>query len=295
MECHPIDLRTITASHCCICSAALTDAVSVERGMGPVCSAKYYEIEHVITDEMVAHALGVVATSNLDPAVKMTAKHLKSRPREFSNVLVKWASAHYDQKEVVFDVADAVAALGFTALSARLREDRTKIHLRKHPTNPNLLTVHTASSWNFGANMSRVPNARRTQKAGRYHGWEFPATSESVVRIILGHCFPGWWATLLGSVERVMDLGYSEVRKALASLTAPVSPKVEINGDPVAKIIRVSQDGSLEIHTPRWNGDWLDAFKKVVPPRKRRWTGSYWTCAPSYKAEVVKLVEAHYV
>jgi len=297
-----LDLTTITASHCCICRHTLTDAVSVNRGMGPICSKRYYEVEHVITDEMVMDALGCVAASQLENPVKMAAKHLKGKPREFANVLVKWASAHYDQRDVVFDVADAVGALGFTGLATRLREDRTKVHMREHPTDKGFLTIHTAKDWKFSRYMRRIPKVTTAPKVGRYEGWQFPLTAKQAVLTVLGHVFPEQWATLLGSTGRLSRKGYYDVQQAIEVLYPP-KPAPKPNHPVLSGLVNQSFNGilraltdgkTLEIHTPGWNGQWLDAFKALVPHRQRRWNGSYWTCNVAYRGEVAKLVTQHY-
>jgi len=100
----------------------LRDAVSVTRGIGPVCSAHHYEINFDITADMVEDALGILFASKLETPVKLAAKTLKEKPRDLCNVLIWWSSAHLDNVEVVLDCAAIVTALGFESLGDKMRE-----------------------------------------------------------------------------------------------------------------------------------------------------------------------------
>ncbi|OHD21955.1 MAG: hypothetical protein A2Y38_19770 [Spirochaetes bacterium GWB1_59_5] len=304
-----LDITTLTATHCCVCRAHLTDAISINRGLGPICSHHFYKVEHEITADMVEVALGVVFASGLDPQVKSTAKHLKDRPRDFCNILVKWASAHYDDRAVVFDVADAIAAFGFVELAAKLREDRTKVHLRVDATDPTggRLTIHTGRSHNFDRYIRRIPGVTQAPKEGRYEGWSFPKEHENAVLIMAGFGFPNEWATLVNKTGRLKARGWYDVQAVMDALYPPPPRKPLFQPAPAPvqlplpapvvppSIVQVTPDGkTLEIRTPKWNGNWLQAFKTLVPWKLRAWTGSMWTCPATFKAEVEKLVTLHF-
>lgn len=298
-----LNLHTITATHCCICRAALTDAVSVERGIGPVCSRKYYIVEHEITPEMVEVALGIIACSKLDNAVKLTVKHLKDNPREFCNILIKWASAHYDERSVVFDVADAVEALGFVELASKLREDRTCVHVRPDASDPERITVHTRTSYMFSRTVRRIPGCQPTAKIGRYEGYSLPKAHENVLMLVLAFNFADSWATLMGRTGQLKSCGYYEVQQALDALyhtrkPAPVQVPLPIVSTPPKSqggVFRVVGD-KLEIYTPGWNGDFLNEFKTLVPYSQRSWNPDRrcWTCPLASKDVVAVLVVKYF-
>lgn len=299
-----LNLHTITATHCCICRAALTDAVSVEKGIGPICGRKYYAIEHEITPAMVEVALGVIACSKLDNSVKLTAKHMKDRPREFCNILLKWASAHYDERAVVFDVADAVEALGFVELAAKLREDRTQVHVRPDATDPNRITVHTSNSFMFNRTVRRIPGCQTAPKVGRYEGFSVPKAHENVLMLVLAFNFGGKWATLMGKTGQLKSCGYYDVQQALDALyrPAPKAPPVQMPL-PVVTAPPKSQGGifrevgdKLEVFTPGYNGGFVADFKALLPYNKREWNPNRrcWTCPLSAKADVTLLVVKYF-
>lgn len=290
------DIADITATHCCICNAELTDAVSVNRGIGPICSRKYYDVEHVITDEMVQVALGILFASKLDPRVKVFAKRLKDKPRDFCNLLVKWASANYDQTEIVFECSDVIAALGFTDLAFVLRERRTQIVLADDAKDATRMTVHTSSAWQIRNNMSRVPGVAKAEKRGRFSlNYSFPKAHLGLVMVILGDAFGDRWATFPDKVARIPRKSFSDVRAAFDALhrPAPVAAPVAAPA-PALGIVRVVGD-RIEVHTPRRNFNFVEELKQL-PSRDRRWNPDRvcWEVTKTHEAAVRALVAKHF-
>jgi len=123
-------LAQVTASHCCVCRAHLTDAESVERGIGPVCSRRYYDPVHVPTEAQVMDTLGLLAVSNLPDhlidAFLTLVNNDHTNARKASNLLVYWASAHYADRDEVFKCCALIRSLGYTELADKLEVDRTE-------------------------------------------------------------------------------------------------------------------------------------------------------------------------
>lgn len=292
------DLSDITATRCCICSADLTDAVSVNRGIGPICSRKYYEVEHVITDQMVQVALGLLFASKLDGRVKVFAKRLKDQPRDLCNLLVKWASANYDQTEIVFECSDVIAALGFRDLATVLRERRTQVVIAEDPMDAAKLTVHTAGQFHFGRNMTRIPGVAKATKRGRFTlNYSFPKQHLDLVLVCLGDAFGDRWATFPDRVARIQRKSWMDVKAAFDALFAPkpVTPApAPVAAQPTPGIVRVV-GALIEVHTPKRNFNFVEELKRL-PGRDRAWNPDRmcWVVAATHEAKVRDLVNKHF-
>ena len=294
----------LAATDCCVCGTALRDAVSVTRGIGPVCSRKHYEIDFTtLTVAMVEDALGILHASGLDKPVKLAAKALKAKPRDLCNVLVWWASAHLDETDVVLDCAAVVTALGFESLGDRLRERNTNVIISSVPDSTDFIVRCRAKS-NVRRNMRSVKEATPVEREGRFkYGWRFPATRKGLVWTILGEDFGGQWATVpadkASKVVKVDNATAWDVRKAFK---AAYPPKTSRAAAPKPLIVRPGKlAGTVEAFTPYRDFAFTSAFKAAVPwnrdPLKgRTWDRDRecWTAPARYEAQVRKLVAEHF-
>ena len=287
--------HSLTATRCTCCGAKLTDAVSVNRGMGPICSKEHYELDFPITTTMIEEALGLLHASGLDKLVKRAAKALKQKPRDLCNVLVWWASAHLDETDVVLDCAAVVTALGFESLGARVRERNTNVIISVSPTDPDHFILRCRSTLNVRRNMRRVKEAVPLPREGRFkYGWKVQNTRTNLVRVILGEDFGDQWATVPGTgtaskVVRIPETTWRDVRAALqANYPQPrrLAPK--------ALIVRPGQPGWLEIHTPHRHFGFVGEFKATINYRDRTWNGKCWTVRARHEGVTRQLVAKHF-
>jgi len=177
---------TLTATLCAVCGQGLRDAVSVTRGMGPVCSREHYDIDFPITDTMVADALGILFASNLEAPVKLAAKALKDKPRDLCNVLIWWASAHLNNTDVVLDCAEIMSALGFETLGARVRERNTNVIISLADDDSGDFILRCRSHRDVRENMTRIVrkgDAATLPREGRFkYGWQVKAVAKAIRR-----------------------------------------------------------------------------------------------------------------
>ena len=107
-------ITNITATNCCVCRAHLTDAESVEHGIGPICSKKYYNPLHIPTTKMVQEALGLLQASdlpdNIVDAFLKVVNNKRRNARKGSNILVYWASCNYQDRAEVFKCSKIIRA-----------------------------------------------------------------------------------------------------------------------------------------------------------------------------------------
>jgi hypothetical protein len=298
----------LTVTKCSMCGKPLRDTVSVNRGMGPDCSAQHYDIEHTITNEMVATALGIMQASGLDPRVKHEAVQLRDKPRELCNLLVWWSSANLSDADTVLDCANVVQELGFESMAERLKERNTDAIITRDEDDGFFIVRMKATS-NVLRNLRRLArkngsNVTSVPREGRFkYGFRFPATLKGLVWTILGEDFGNQWATTPGKkssdpsqVVKVPRKSAYEVRKAWQVAFPRPSLKATPKAQAADPIVRV-KGGVIEIHSPKRNFAFVDALKAMVPYRDRDWNRKEvcWKVKGlSYEPRIRALVAKHF-
>ncbi len=119
-------------THCAHCALKLTDAESVERGLGPICSKKGYFEEPKDGDEMQAF----IDLAEYPELVEFLTKHYKPQGvRGLVNGLVRVCSLNR-KSEVHKACTDAIESLGYKSLASLLRESLCVVEIKeseKHP------------------------------------------------------------------------------------------------------------------------------------------------------------------
>lgn len=109
----------LVPTHCAACGRALTDATSIEAGVGPVCRKKYnYEDAPVVgpdTAEVVKSAIAELG----ETAEKVAAALEKDDSRRAANVLVHHIACNQKERSSL-DAAYALNKMGFKKLSNRV-------------------------------------------------------------------------------------------------------------------------------------------------------------------------------
>lgn len=287
MELHP--------TNCFICSRALTDAVSVDSGIGPICSRKFYAIDIVPTEAQVMLAVGVVANllvkGILDDETVDALLATKDKPREFCNLLLKFLSTQYKNDDLILAVVPAFRAMGFEALADKVEKAR----------NNRVLVIDGEQYFlavKFENNYSRAAHALSAygkqaggpKGFGNRTGFWIAADKLKYVRPILCHFEPGSY--LFVEDEKVVDrdtlepLSWGEMKAEIKAL----DPAVAV---PVCRIERIG-DGKLAVWTP-YNQGFVDALKKL-PYKARSWNPAKkcWQVDTAYTDRVVDLITANY-
>lgn len=131
-------------SHCAHCGMALTDSVSIERGLGPICSKKGYLEEPTNPDEMQA----MIDLAEYPELVEfLTTKYKPQGVRALMNGLVKICSLN--RRSPVHDACtDAIDSLGYKRLASLLRESIAIIEVKSHD-DKNYSVWVKRSEWNY--------------------------------------------------------------------------------------------------------------------------------------------------
>jgi hypothetical protein len=113
---------------CAHCGMPLTDAVSVERGIGPICSKRGYLEDSTDGDEIQA----MIDLAEYPELVDFLTKHYKPLGlRGLMNGLVKVCSLN--RKHAVFGACcDAIQSLGYARLASLLRESIATVSVWEH-------------------------------------------------------------------------------------------------------------------------------------------------------------------
>jgi len=119
-------------TQCVRCKLKLTDAVSVERGMGPECSSKGYAEEPTDPDEMGA----MIELSGYPALVDFLTEHYKPLGvRGLMNGLVRIAALNR-KSPVHTACANAIECLGYKKLAAALRDSLAMMWIKDSERHP---------------------------------------------------------------------------------------------------------------------------------------------------------------
>jgi hypothetical protein len=149
-------------SNCAHCALKLTDSVSIERGIGPVCSKKGYFEDPTDPDEMQA----MIDLAEFPQLVEyLLAKYKPQGVRGLMNGLVKICSLNR-RSPVHQACCDAVESLGYKHLASTLRESIAIIEVKEHDPNTYHVWVKKSewhSGWSYDARA--IPGAYYSKQA----------------------------------------------------------------------------------------------------------------------------------
>lgn len=153
-------------SECAHCGHSLTDSVSIERGIGPVCSKKGYKEDAKDADELQA----MIDLAEYPDLVEFLVEHHKPQGvRGLMNGLVKLCSLN--RKHPAFGaMCEAVSSLGFDKLASVLRESIAVVDVKEHPEYPGYYLVWVKKrdfSWSWARSLKNIPGWRYPRKGIR--------------------------------------------------------------------------------------------------------------------------------
>lgn len=296
------ELARVTATRCCVCRAPLTDSESVEYAIGPTCSKRYYSPIHVPSDAQVLEALGHLAVAGLpdhieDGFLKVVGNdHVNAR--KGCNLLVYWASAHYDDREEVFKCAKIIRTLGYDELADKLEADRTSATVR-FLTDKLEVYIHEKST--MERDLKGIPGAVRMMEAdgtqvkqGRKIGWSIPLAEADHFETVLGvHC-GGELACGTKGIYTITRKRWTDVQvfRQKGANPAGQTPTGTTATGGVVQILTRS-NGRLDVYAP-FNAGFKDALKSQVPYQQRAWINGCWSVGCAYLDVVKTLVLLHY-
>jgi hypothetical protein len=153
-------------SHCAHCGHELTDSVSIQRGIGPICSAKGYMEDAVEGDELQA----MIDLAEYPELVQFLTEHYRPLGlRGLVNGLVRVASLNrphgkgrsLGNTKVHAACCEAIESLGHEKLAKLLRESLAVVELKKSKTHLGSYEVWVRRSewtreWSYDLNRKLV-------------------------------------------------------------------------------------------------------------------------------------------
>jgi len=135
--------------------------VSIERGIGPVCSKKGYEEDPKDADELQA----MIDLAEYPELVEFLTENYKPQGvRGLMNGLVKLCSLNR-KHEAFGAMCEAVSSLGFDNLASVLRESIAVVEVKEHDEHPDYYLVWVKKrdfTWAWARALKAIP------------GWRYP-------------------------------------------------------------------------------------------------------------------------
>ena len=319
------NLFAMTATRCLCCNAHLRDTESTERGLGPICSKKYYTVQHVVTEDMREEALGAIAAaeraghipSNVaDACIKA---HDAGDTRTFANVLVYFGAINNGDRAVVLSLLPPLRAIGYDAMADRLEEDRMTVRMIQTEDDAIWIAVPKNVPRRYNYDIRRVNGSRRGRGPTGYGnrvGHYVPVAGAAHAMAVLGYHIggkPAWKKRLgeTGQAVTIQPATYDELKAhlpkrktynyAAAPVAAPLVPVVTtvVPTAPGVRIEHVADKGFFRVYSP-FNQAFLTALKADVAAattyKDRRWNRDQqcWEVKAAHEALVMNLIITHY-
>jgi hypothetical protein len=188
----------LVATLCACCSLPLVDALSVERGIGPVCWGKHgakkptspalWPEVSVALDELEAHTPGHLSALFL--VVRESAA--REAQQDTANALIRLIAIE-QHGQCVNLYTNALESLGYTKLAARIAKRLATVRIEMvqlpgHQDNPHVEGYAVQSPYEGGEPLRFVPGRRwdKVRKANM-----FPVSSKRALFEALRRCYPG--------------------------------------------------------------------------------------------------------
>jgi hypothetical protein len=145
-------------THCAHCGQPLSDAISIERGIGPVCSKKGYAEEPKVSDEIQA----MIDLAEFPALMNFMVDRYKPQGvRAMMNALVKICSLNR-RSPVHQACCDAIESLGYVNLASTLRESIAVVEIKdcqEHPGNYHVWVKKSDWHWGWTNAIRAIPGA----------------------------------------------------------------------------------------------------------------------------------------
>jgi len=295
----------ILATRCCICGKRLTDAESIELGLGPSCSKRYYDPLHEPTAEMVMSTLGLLMISKLPDHIilgfRKLVNHRNTDARKGSNLLIYWASCQYHDKEEVFKCSKMIRELGYTELADRLETDRTEVTITKDEKLQMYSVAVKGKKWQMDTSLLEIPGSIKTDlKIGRKYIWKIPFPQREHLNIVLGIFFGRSlacgvqedWTT---GVWKLRKYQWGDLHRYQHKKTKPVKKPYK-SYNPTIEPDALTRNGNTLLVKMPYNETFLTELKTKVPSRARTWNqgDKRWEVGIIYKQVVKDLILSCY-
>jgi hypothetical protein len=145
-------------SDCGHCGQKLTDANSVERGLGPICSRKGYQDVSVSSADPLEALISLSAYPEV--VAFLTTHYHDGTVGRLMNGLVRLCSLNR-RTQLHSDCCEAIELLGYKRLASTLRESLSRIHVKQVDETTLSLKIRYADlNWSFLRELRALPGVR---------------------------------------------------------------------------------------------------------------------------------------
>ncbi len=275
---------------CSRCRKDLTDAASMECGVGPVCR----KLDNALLAQMIPSNADLakqlftkVVFAKVPADCHLTLAKIDSRLNEGTNdwretvKRTEWVLSHNLPNEIRSALYSMVQALGYIGL--------VSMWLGEAASGKALIAFEAGRLWITGPRNTAGKDALKAIKGRMFHKktdstpacWSVPANQADAFQMaVLKH-----WPNNEGLAEAIIAAKLAPV--AVSTIVSWESGKIEKIAPPM-----VTVDGeTLVLNTP-YNADFVGALKSTIPYKDRAWnpTTKTWSVKASHKMAVEKML-----
>lgn len=293
----------IGSRHCSRCGMELTDAASMEAGIGPICRKMDNYLLATMYPANLPAARDALYRVQMDrfqdvltPTFVKIEEALHSDAPEFRSTVkrIEWILSHPISSADRAAWYDVVTALGYIALVSMWKGEAA--------SGQATITFDSGRIYFKGPRNKAGAKALKTVKGYRFHGtskmWSFPVTSSENLGA-LGMAISIHWPNNTGVPEAFAaacavlanntSASALDTRGSVAKATTPAPQAPEIT-------ITDNEDGTFQVCTQKYNPAYVADLKGAIPYKSREW--SYmtkgWRIAGEYREVVVSLLNKHF-
>ena len=308
-------LMTTTSRNCTRCHKELTDAASMEAGIGPVCRKLDNALLARLIPSNVTRAVELLTRLSLATAAEGTTDTLSkvmdairapdAAAREDWRVEVKrieWVLSHADNQPLRATLTSVVSALGYVGLASLWNGEAA--------TGKAFVTCQTIGSLGtrlviVGPKNSSARAAFKTIPGYRFHAkgtvegvekpcWSFAATQFAAFRLVVITHYPNHTG-LVEAVEAAQAAVVAAAQAAAPVVAATPAPVAPVAAPKAAKCSIEAVGVLLKIRTP-YNPAFIAELKNALTWSDRRWNSGekVWEVSANNQNVVTGLVIKHY-
>jgi len=298
---------TETSRNCTRCSKELTDAASMEAGIGPICRKLDNALLAKLIPSNLTRAREVLATLDLTTAAPETMTVLVSietsimaddaHTRDDWRLEVKrieWALSFHGNNSFRKGLTSVVAALGYVGLASLWNGEAATGKAAVTCLNDRLVVQGPKNSA-ARATFKRISGFKfHPASNGSKPQWSFPVAEHAAVLLAVITHYPN---------NEGLDLAIEGAKTYIANLPPPPAPTpaavvpaaVAAPALPKAKCAVESVGVLLKVRTP-YKPEFINDLKNELPWTDRRWNSGekVWEVSANHSSFVLGLVIKHY-
>lgn len=289
---------------CVLCGRPLTDAASIEAGIGPTCRQRSNDALARTIPCDLARAQSVVAATRaiFENAPEVVAPTLRAALSDVQRapmgemqdwrVTIKrfdWVLSHHEVKvpmrEAIYGIARALGYVGTVALwrkvpiiQARVAYEKAHIILISEPPHRVVLDELHELQGKFNRNKTWSIPARHADRLGAVLTAYFDVSADAL-------------ASVLAQARAHMEPALAEEHPlAVAAASHPLDSSTRSTVRR-ARVLRTPNELIIQAH---YNDKFLAALRRIVPRDDRKWINDAreWHITPSYDGAVIEALHA---